>query len=100
MRNEMPPDVCQARTVPIVWPAALISGIGAPPCGSAVTQPESGAKLSAAAAIATDNLWPMFVLNSSALAWFSLNFCQKLTLCDLLAFRRGKFGDEPIERGG
>ena len=30
----MPPAVCQARTVPIVCPLELISGIGVPPSGS------------------------------------------------------------------
>jgi uncharacterized membrane protein YczE len=34
MRKVTPPAVCQARTLPIVWPLALTSGIGGPPCGS------------------------------------------------------------------
>jgi hypothetical protein len=50
-----PPAVCHARTLPIVSPAALTSGIGAPPRGSSVTQPLSvrGAAAVAAKAMVT-----------------------------------------------
>ena len=33
-RKVTPPAVCQARTVPIVWPFVPTSAIGAPPDGS------------------------------------------------------------------
>src|SRR3954451_10449173 len=80
MRNVTPPVVCHARTVPIVWPARLTSGIGAPPLGSSVTQP------AARSASRKKTLRIGFDLH------------EELAFGHLCTSRRGKLSDGSIER--
>src|SRR5437763_10704948 len=83
MWNEMPPAVCQARTLPIVAPAALTSGIGTPPAGSrAVSQPAASNGRRRA------NLRIGFDLD------------QNLPLRDLRSCQRIELGNGAVERRG
>src|SRR5512144_708180 len=80
-RKLTPPGVCQARTVPIDWPAELTSAIGAPPCGRSVTQPASGAAAAAAKADVTNSTGRMCYLNTPPGTWFRSN-CEDIASVD------------------
>src|SRR5690349_15821132 len=80
MWNLTPPAVCQARTLPIVCPVELTSGIGAPPVGSTVEQAtRRSGKKDAALRIGVD-------------------LHQQLALGNLRAGFGVEFGDRSVER--
>src|SRR4029453_9426265 len=105
MRKAPPPAVSQARTVPIDWPLALTSGIGAPPSGSTAAQPgsESGAAASAANAMVTGRVGrvvELLAFNASLPLWFRLDADEQLSFGDLRPRHGGQFGDRAVERSG
>src|SRR5437868_10054227 len=84
MRKPIPPVVCQARTLPIVCPAASTSGIGGPPAGSrAVSQ-----------AVVMSN----GRRRASLRIGFDLH--ENLSFSDLRARFGGELGDGAVERSG
>src|SRR5215208_3879552 len=106
MRKVTPPAVCQARTWPTVCPFAPMSGIGAPPCGSPVSQPasDSGAAPSAAKATVTRKLGRvsdlLALFNASLPAWFRLDAHKQLPFGDLRPGCGGQFRDRAVEGCG
>ena len=101
MRKVTPPAVCQARTLPIDWPPALTSAIGAPPVGSIGAQARGEEREEkdefAHGFISLDALEPVQCVDERVQA---STFTEHLPLADLRARLGGQLRDRPVERRG